>query len=561
MRAEVFPSGGYEIMSIIVPKRIALAFLFLCSIVLNTLLLGCSISRPAGSVAPGPPPKALTANPTLVATPSLVPHTGLWISPDLPQSLLNVVEGEALAEYGFNLVENPDQAQVILEPGGGGTLGAWVYALVAPFPTLTDGLSWVTLQSLWSGEESGQRILVGRQSIRALERILGPRGGNVLVGPEDRLVDITWTLGAYAIVPFEALEPRWKVLALDGHAPIHRGFDLQVYPLKVGISVEGPEAASERLVEALQGKQSNYDPEKMTVLVMTGVTALTRATAWQMDRQGVAFPAEKIGDWLVEADLTHISNEAAFTPDCPPPDPAQAGLRFCSDPEHIELLEIVSTDIIELTGNHVQDYGSEALAFTIDEYKARGWGIFGGGKTLEDSFQPYLIEHNGNKLAFLGCNQAGPKFAWATEERPGSTPCEFDRLVQEIERLAEQGFLVLFNFQWGESSVIIKDQQTAFKSMVDAGAVIVSGSQAHQPMGMAFHEDGFVHYGLGNLFFDQMQTLAMRSELIDRHVFYEGRYISTELLTAMLESYAQPRPMTEQERTALLGRIFKESGW
>jgi poly-gamma-glutamate synthesis protein (capsule biosynthesis protein) len=95
----------------------------------------------------------------------------------------------------------------------------------------------------------------------------------------------------------------------------------------------------------------------------------------------------------------------------------------------------------------------------------------------------------------------------------------------------------------------------------EAGAVIVSGSQAHQPQGFAFQDGEFIHYGLGNLWFDQMWSLETRQEFLDRHVFYDGRHISTELLTAILEDYSRPRPMTPEERTQLLEAAFAASGW
>jgi hypothetical protein len=77
---------------------------------------------------------------------------------------------------------------------------------------------------------------------------------------------------------------------------------------------------------------------------------------------------------------------------------------------------------------------------------------------------------------------------------------------------------------------------------------------------MIFIGANFVHYGLGNLFFDQMAA-ANRRLFVDRHVFYDGHYISTELLTAMLEDGARPRPMTVEERKTFLEDIFKASGW
>jgi hypothetical protein len=78
-----------------------------------------------------------------------------------------------------------------------------------------------------------------------------------------------------------------------------------------------------------------------------------------------------------------------------------------------------------------------------------------------------------------------------------------------------------------------------------------------------------VHYGLGNLFFDQMShempdgTLIYdtRNVFVDRHIFYGGRFMGTELLTYVIENYARPRPMNETERTKFLEHIFNAAGW
>lgn len=56
-------------------------------------------------------------------------------------------------------------------------------------------------------------------------------------------------------------------------------------------------------------------------------------------------------------------------------------------------------------------------------------------------------------------------------------------------------------------------------------------------------------------------TTRTRWEFLDRHVFYDGRYLGTELLTAMLEEYSAPRPMTPAERYVFLDEYFSYSGW
>jgi hypothetical protein len=364
-----------------------------------------------------------------------------------------------------------------------------------------------------------------------------------------------------AVVPFEALEPRWKVFELDGDSPIRIDFNQATYPLIISFGLSGEPESVSGLREILDWPATNRDQGRLTVVVMTGTTALTRATAWMMEIHGISFPGEKVGDWLREADFTHISNEVSFTETCPPPDPIQAELRFCSAPEYLQLLEEIGADMIELTGNHVLDWGEEAFLNSLNEYRQRGWLYFGGGENLTEAKQAVRVEHNGNKLAFLGCNEVGPSYAWATSTTPGAASCNEDHLSKEIELLREEGYLPIFTYQWAEGASVLPAQMAAFRETIDAGAVIVSGSQAHQPLGFEFYQGGFVHYGLGNLFFDQMQSLELRQEFIDRHVFYDGRHISTELLTAILEDYAQPRPMTPDERAPFLAKIFKSSGW
>ena len=95
--------------------------------------------------------------------------------------------------------------------------------------------------------------------------------------------------------------------------------------------------------------------------------------------------------------------------------------------------------------------------------------------------------------------------------------------------------------------------------LINSGAVIVSGSQSHLPMSMEVYRNGFIHYGLGNLFFDQMDipVIGTRREFLDRHIFYDGKYFGTQLLTAMLEDYSQPHPMTQPDRLDLLQDAFE----
>ena len=174
----------------------------------------------------------------------------------------------------------------------------------------------------------------------ALEGLWGPAGsqGVQIVDPPASLLDAAWAQpDAWAIVPFDELEPRWKVLRIEGQSPLDKTFDPGSYPLTLSIQLSGTQEAL-RSVSTGFALPSNRDPEKLTVLVMTGVTALSRHIGERMEAQGLTYPAQDIGGWLSAADLTHISNEVSFYQDCPKPGPERADMRFCSSPKYIELL-------------------------------------------------------------------------------------------------------------------------------------------------------------------------------------------------------------------------------
>jgi len=200
-------------------------------------------------------------------------------------------------------------------------------------------------------------------------------------------------------------------------------------------------------------------------------------------------------------------------------------------------------------------------------YEERSIPYYGGGWNLAQAQTVLTLTHGVHTFGFVGCNPAGPRSDWATEDRPGSAPCNFGALAEQlgpqIRELRERGIIPIVTLQYLENPTYepTGQQRVDFHALAEAGAALVSGSQAHQPQGFDFHDGTFIHYGLGNLFFDQMQALAYRQEFIDRHVFYDGRHVSTEILTAMLEDYARPRPMTPEERQALLTTAFEASGW
>ncbi len=557
-----------------------------------TLLSGCvsavptpsptpaPLSQPSATSPPAPPTLSSLSQPSATVPPaptSTPAPLRAWIDPRVPRIVRDkVTDSLAVMETVHTDAEADADLRIGLDLEV--PLAQWAFVLAAPFPTVADEVSWSELRRLWVGEAGALTAISGdaepptlfitADTLAVLQALLGPFSTQspISVVEAGELLDRAWEARphALAILPFDQLQPRWKVLKLDGVSVLDRPLDIATYPLTVSIGAEGK--AAEELAAAMNapdGLLTNRTEGQMVTLVMTGVTALVRGTAYRMEQRGVLYPAEHIATVLQEADVLHISNEVPFAKSCPPADPKSQSLVFCTNPTFIELLEFVGTDVVELTGNHAMDYGPQPMLDTVEMYRDRGWVYFGGGEDLEDSLRPAIVEKDGTRLGFIGCNPVGPAFGWATEDSPGYAPCEPDYLAGRVAELKQQVDVTIATMQYWEFYQYEPTwkQQQDFRGFVDAGAAIVSGSQAHHPQAIEFYRDGFIHYGLGNLFFDQMYSLGTRQIFVDRHVIYEGRHISTELLTYMLEDYCQPRPMTLEERRTLLRSVFEASGW
>jgi poly-gamma-glutamate synthesis protein (capsule biosynthesis protein) len=543
-------------------KQPARFFLSLC--VLALIFPSCTsqaVEVPQVIVNSPVPP---TITPTAKNEISTSAFTGVIFGDSVPQGLQELIYSYEIpfsTSINVDVAKQDDQDVILFE---------WIYVLVAPFPTVTDGVTFDDIRSKWNDGTplstlNLSPLLMADSTLRVFTAIWGePATGSVRSVDEDQLLDTAWTESAWAIVPFESLDPKWKVLTVDGQSPIRKDFDAAQDPLVVVYSM-GPAS----VVDASSWRLSNYDPSKLTTVIMTGVTALVRATALTMELKGSAYPGEKIRDLFREADIAHVSNEIPFFTGCSYPKPDAGALVFCSDPKYMGLLTDIGTDVIELTGNHFADYGPFAMYETLDIYRANNIPYFGGGQDLQDSLKPALFEVNGNKIAFIGCNRPDVgRFPTATDYQPGAAPCDFEYLPQKINQLNAEGYVVISTFQWNESydSYPAPEQKNEFRLMADSGASIVSGSQAHYAQMMEFYDGAFIHYGLGNLFFDQMgdqdwMPPGIRREFLDRYVIYDDELVSVELITAMLEDYSRPRIMTDEERAGFLQEYFYYSGW
>lgn len=524
-----------------------------------------------------------TATATHTVTPTLTPTSTalrVWAAPAVPGEFLTAF-ASLVATHRFEWADEKT-AQVKLNSVKEGDATAsiyWTYAPVVPFPTVVDDVSWQSILAYWkgdpnalvglSGNGASPMLIVAGSTLAWLTELIGSPAPGVpikIVDP-DGVAAALWQArpAAWALVPFQQLQPSEKVLTLDGANVLSPGFAPGAsYPLVQALVLQGTGRDQVEAALKVIGKlpTTNRDPARLTTLALTGVTALTRATAFQMENTGINLPARDISAFLADADIVHTSNEVAFAKDCPYPNPV-GGTTFCARDSYFDLLKTIHLNVVELTGNHVNDWGRDAFSHTLDIYDANHIQYFGGGRNAEDAHRATLVTHNGTTIAFIGCNPVGPSYAWATAKEPGAATCDDDFLSKEIPRLKTVANVVIMTIQYHEYYVYETptDQSAFFHKYAAMGADIVFGSQAHHPQGFGFDNGTFMIYGPGNLFFDQMDDIGTRQMFIDKLTLYDGKQISTTLFTGINEDYSRPRPMTAAERRDFLNTIFKASGW
>lgn len=547
-------------------------------------LVACSPETAAANlpptVSPVPSPSATDTRVLPTATRTRVPSTEtpippkrtLYIAPELASSLRATIQ-QAAQEQKLELVDSPDGAGVVIgtQPSPDPLLlTEQVFAVADRFATLRDEVSLQQLKQVWSGQPvpSIAALFVTDDTANMLASLLGTPGATVQRVTPEELVNRIWqTADALAIVPFDRLEPRLHALSVDGQNLLDAKLDMTTYPLVIHAYLKGDPELAMSFYNALRDRiePTNRDPKRMTTIVMTGVTAMGRFTADAIDKSGdPAFPARVVAPILAQADITHVSNEIPFVENCPP-NLVHDSIVLCSKPEYIETFKLMGVDIVGLTGNHAGDFGYDNYVKTLELYEKNGIKHYAGGRNEAEARKPLIIEHNGNTIAFLGANSFGPQSYWATPNKPGSNGYDAAKMKQDITEARRVAELVFVEYQADEVYQYKPDATNVqiFTRTIEDGADVVTGVQNHHPAAVEFQDDGKkeILYGLGNFSFDQMYDEEVRQGLIPRHTVYKGKLLQTELLTTMLDYYAQPRWATLPEREKILRAVFTASGF
>ncbi|MCY4018596.1 MAG: CapA family protein [Chloroflexi bacterium] len=347
---------------------------------------------------------------------------------------------------------------------------------------------------------------------------------------------------SFTLLPFDRLRLRLRPLWLDGKPVVDQ---IDGYPL------------------IFDGGAPNYHPGNLTRITLSGTTAIARQTRTAIDAIGVEAAASGIRDYVAASDFFHLTNEAPLADSCPQfNDKVLGGANsLCMKREHASLFDILNVDVVDLTGNHVNDFGYDAFEDTLMLFEEAGTKVVGGGRSRDDARKPLILSHNGNTIAWLACNAVGPYYALVNEDpnalggpRPGAAFCDRAWLEDDLPVLASQNDLVLLtvHYQEFESYTPTAQQRADFRTFAEWGADVVIGTAEHKPMTFEFYrtrrgETAFIHFGLGNLYFDQ-SFWGNKRFFLDTLYVYASKLVAVELFPGVIDNRARPRLLTGDDQ-------------
>lgn len=310
----------------------------------------------------------------------------------------------------------------------------------------------------------------------------------------------------------------------------------------------------------ISSSQTAIDTTQFTWLSITGVTAISRGSGIVADQKGPDFLIEGIKDQFSHTDFLHISNEVSFTEACTY---VPKTMQFCTKCRDFELFRKLGVDIVELTGNHNRDYGKQPFIDTYNWYLQNGFQMFGGGRNQSEAARPLVLNICGNyRLAFIGFNEFCPCNECSDQPgEPGANRWNKARAGETIDSLRRTGVdFIIASMQFGEvdSYQPTETQKNITHYLIEAGADLVYGSQAHQIQQFEFYKGKPIMNGLGNFLFDQIHRIGVRQSCFVHLIFYKGKLIQLRPVFTMMGTDRQLKPATRDEEIIIRQQVLKK---
>lgn len=213
-------------------------------------------------------------------------------------------------------------------------------------------------------------------------------------------------------------------------------------------------------------------------------------------------------------DVTFVNLECAITESENAIKKCGPNLKVCR--EAADVLKSIGTTLCGLSNNHIFDFGKEGAIDTMKALDEVGIPYTGFGENYSDSRKNYIVEKNGERIAFVAVCEH--EFSYALDDRMGSRPFDPFETMEDIRKAKAQADRVIVLYHGAKelcqypSPRLIK----ACREMVHNGADVILCQHTHCIGCYEKYHDAHILYGQGNFHFvtDSTSDLWCRSLMV-----------------------------------------------
>lgn len=259
---------------------------------------------------------------------------------------------------------------------------------------------------------------------------------------------------------------------------------------------------------ALAWAQGGSAVERPVTLVFAGDTVLDDAPGALIARGGDPFAHFAAVFAGADVRIANLECVVATT--------GSAGDKNFTFRAHPRVLPVLKThfDAVALANNHSGDFGREAFAEMLGLLQQAGLAKLGGGRNLSQAHEPWVVERQGLRIAFLSYNEFMPRSFEADHDAPGVAWSEDEQVVDDIRRARQvhRADLVIPIMHWGWENELVANarQRQLARLMVEAGADAVIGGHPHVTQDIEHIQGKPVIYSVGNFVMKETDNANQR---------------------------------------------------
>lgn len=216
---------------------------------------------------------------------------------------------------------------------------------------------------------------------------------------------------------------------------------------------------------------------------------------------------EKIYQLLGESELNIVNLE------CPLIDEGEKinkwGSYLKAPEESVNLLKKIPNLLVNLSNNHIRDYGDKGVLNTISILEKNGIAYVGAGKNIGEMKKASVHKVGQKQVAVFACTEH--EFSHANAECAGANPIDDSEDIFTIQQLAVENDYVIVLYHGGCEFYEYPTplQQKRLRNYIRAGANAVICQHSHCIGSIEEYQKGTIIYGQGGFLF------ADRKEVID----------------------------------------------